>query len=344
MSSLPPGPSSSRLARPTRRTLLGAGAAGAALLGLAACGSGGSGSSDSASAGTKGGGKSGGKETRTVDSAKGPLEIPDRPQRVVAINDFPMSAIFDLGLTPAGLFNAGEEYVPQRDLERWRKIPKVSNGVGGAIEVEKVAALRPDLIIGIDVQANLPYSQLSELAPTVLLPFSKSKAPWRDMSDQTAAVLGVPTALDKLKGRYTQRVAEIKQKHADVLGRVHWDLLQGGFDEGQWWLYGAGSPIGGILKEAGARFATATQRLAEQQPVSYELITAKLSDADAIFYYTTNDGKPANLGPKLFAQKSFKQLAAAKAHHLYGSDYFLPGGYEDALGVLDDFEKALTSL
>ncbi|MEU6853521.1 ABC transporter substrate-binding protein [Actinacidiphila alni] len=346
--SLPPGPGPSRLARPARRTLLGAGAAGAALFGLAACGSGGSdsdaGSGSGGTAGTTSGAKDGTKGTRTVDSAKGPIKVPAQPKRVVAINDFPMSAMFDLGQTPAGVFNAGEEYVPQRDLDRWKKVPKVSNGVGGAIEVEKVAALRPDLIIGIDVQANLPYSQLSQLAPTVLLPFSKSKAPWRDMADQTAAVLGVPTALDQLKKRYTQRVAEIKQKYAAVLGRVHWDLLQGGFDEGQWWLYGAGSPIGGILADAGAQFATASKRLPVQQAVSYELVTGKLSDADAIFYYTTNDGKPANLGPKLFAQKSFQQLPATKAKHLFGSIYFLPGGYEDAIGTLDDFEKALSAL
>ncbi|NJP44332.1 ABC transporter substrate-binding protein [Actinacidiphila epipremni] len=344
---LSPLPAPSRAAGPTRRGLLGAGAAGAALWGLAACGS--SSGSDSAGGKDKGAGgkstaKSAAQGTRTVDSAKGPITIPAAPKRVVAINDFPMAAMFDLGLTPAGVFDAGEEYVPQRDLAKWRAIPKVSDGVGGAIQVEKVATLRPDLIIGIDAQANLPYSQLSALAPTVLLPFTKSAAPWRDMADQTAAVLGVPAALDKLKQRYTERTAAIKQAHAAVLARTRWDLLQGGFDEGNWWLYGHGSPIGGILGDAGAVFATASQRLAVQQSVSYELITTKLADADAIFYYVTNDGKPANLGPKLFAQPSFQQLAAVKAKHTFGSIYFLPGGYEDALSVLDDFEKALTAL
>ncbi|WP_328462189.1 ABC transporter substrate-binding protein [Streptomyces sp. NBC_00448] len=336
------GEPTGRLAgRPTRRGLLTAGAAGAALFGLAACGSNGGGSGSEGGSGKASKGSSG---TRTVDTAKGPVKVPAAPKRVVAINDFPMAAMFDLGLTPAGVFNAGEEYVPPRDLTRWKAIPKVSDGVGGAIQVEKVAALKPDLIIGIDAQANLPYDQFTALAPTVLLPFSKSKAPWRDMSDQTAAVLGVPDALTKLKQRYTERAAAIKKAHAAVLARTRWDLLQGGFDEGNWWLYGHGSPIGGILADAGAVFATGSTRLAEQQSVSYELVTSKLSDADAIFYYTTNDGKPANLGLKLFAQKSFQQLAATKAGRLFGSVYFLPGGYEDAIAALGDFEKALGSL
>lgn len=250
--SLSPDPSRPRLSTPTRRGLLGVGAAGAALLGLAACGSGGksdSRSTDAKGAGKGSGGKSGG--TRTVDTAKGPLEIPDRPQRVVALNDFPMSAMFDLGLTPhAACSTAGEQYVAQRYLDRWRTVPKVSNGVGGAIQVEKVAELRPDLILAIDAQADLPYKQLSELAPTVVLSFNKSRAPWRDVADETAKVLGVPDALDKLKQRYAERTAEIKKNHAAVLGRIRWDLLQGGFDEGQWWLYGHGSPIGGILGDS----------------------------------------------------------------------------------------------
>lgn len=330
--------------RPTalsRRRLLSTAAGAAALVGLAACGSGGSDSSGG-TAGAKA--EDGGRATRTVDTAKGPVQVPDRPQRVVAINDFPMAAMFDLGLTPAGVFNAGEEYVPPRNLKRWRPIPKVSDGVGGAIQIEKVAALRPDLIIGIDAQANLPYKQLSELAPTVLLPFTTSKAPWRDMAVATADVLGVPGQLDKLKQRYAQRTAAIKKDHAKALAAYDWALLQGGFDEGQWWLYGHGSPIGGILADAGARFSKASERLDVQESVSYELVTDKLADADAVFYYTTNDGKPANLGPKLFAQKSFQQLPAARTKRLFGSVAFLPGGYEDALLALDDFEKALRAL
>ncbi|MGA5699032.1 ABC transporter substrate-binding protein [Peterkaempfera bronchialis] len=328
---------------PTRRRLLGSAAGAAALLGLAACGSGGSGGSGSKGAAGASAGASA-ATTRVVDTAKGKVTVPARPQRVVILNDFPMAAMFDLGQLPVGLFNAGEEYVAQPYLERWRSIPKVSNGVGGTVEVEKVAALQPDLIIGIDAQPNLPYEQLSRLAPTVLLPFSKSKTPWRDMAEQTAVVLGLPDALAKLKQRYADRAAQIRKERAAVLARYRWALLQGGFDEGQWWLYGPESNIGGILAAAGARFSSGSVRVKEQASVSYELVTSRLSDADAIFYYTTNDGKPANLGPKLFAQQSFQKLPAVRAGHLYGSIAFLPAGYTEALMALDDFDSALRKL
>ncbi|MFJ6213281.1 ABC transporter substrate-binding protein [Streptomyces sp. NPDC092296] len=326
----------------SRRGLLGAAAGTAALFGLAACGSGGS--SGGSSGGAAASAKSSGAATRLVDSTKGKIRVPDQPKRVVALNDFPMGAMFDLGITPIGVFNAGEQYVAKPYLDRWRPIAKVSDGVGGAIQVEKVAALEPDLILAIDAQSDLPYAQLTKLAPTVVLPFSKSKAPWRDMADATAEVLGVPTALDALKKRYSERTAGIKQQYAEQLARYRWDLLQGGFDEGQWWLYGTGSPIGGILADAGARFATASGRGIVQESVSYELVGSRLADADAIFYYTTNDGQPANLGPKLFAQKSFQRLPAAREHRLFGSVAFLPAGYSEALMALDDFESALKQL
>ncbi|MEV6902324.1 hypothetical protein [Amycolatopsis sp. NPDC051372] len=49
-------------------------------------------------------------------------------------------------------------------------------------------------------------------------------------------------------------------------------------------------------------------------------------------------------GPELFRQTAFTTLPDTKANHLYGSVYFLPNCYSDALGALDALEKALTAL
>ncbi|MEV4598941.1 hypothetical protein AB0K15_16210 [Amycolatopsis sp. NPDC049253] len=125
--------------------------------------------------------------------------------------------------------------------------------------------------------------------------------------------LGLGNALHGLQQRYADRAAAIKRDHADVLAHVRWDIIQGGFDQGQFWVYGPKSPIGGI-------------------------------HADAIFYYATNANKPANLGPELFGQKAFTTLPATKANRLYGSVYFLPNCYSDAVGALDALEKALSAL
>ncbi|WP_328612170.1 ABC transporter substrate-binding protein [Amycolatopsis sp. NBC_00345] len=283
--------------------------------------------------------------TRQVASVHGPIQVPVLPERVVTLDSFTMGAAFDLGRLPVGVYSAGEQYVEPQFVEQWRGITKISRGeVGGAIDLEKVATLRPELILGID-GSQPPYEQLKQIAPTVVLPFSSSKTPWREMTTATAAALGRTESLHGLEQRYAARTSSIARTYVDVLARTRWDIVQGGFDQGQFWLYGPTSPIGGILADAGVQFADASRSVegGQQQSVSYELV-GDLGTAEAVFYYATNAGKPANLGEELFAQKTFTTLPATKSGHLYGSVYFLPNCYSDALGALDALERALISL
>jgi len=145
----------------------------------------------------------------------------------------------------------------------------------------------------------------------VLLPFSASPTIWRDLAGETADAVNRADAVTTLKTRYTDRVAQIRKDHADVLGRVRFDILQGGFDDGSYWVYGADSTFGGLL-------------------------------ADAIFYYTNSDGTPANNGPALFAHPLFATLPAVAAGRVFGTPHFLPASYTDAFGAFDDLEAALT--
>jgi iron complex transport system substrate-binding protein len=328
----------------SRRGLLGGVLGLGAAAGLAACGSSGGSAADPGGS-TSGSGtpSSSAPSTRTVDSANGPIEVPAQPQRVVCVDSFSMAALFDLGLDPVGIYDAGEQYVEPQFLTKWKAIPKISGGsVAGQIDVEKVAALNPDLILGIDAMKP-PYDELKAIAPTVILSFSTATHPWKQMPAATAEAVGLTSALTTLEQQYAARTAELKKTYASVLAKTRWDILQGGFDQGQFWLYGPKSDTGGILADAGARFASGSAGVGVEKGISYEEI-GTLHDSDAILYYTTNDGKPANLAPALFGQTLWKQLPAVQAGRLYGTIYYLPTCYSDALGLLDDFEKSLQAL
>ncbi|MGX6449071.1 ABC transporter substrate-binding protein [Patulibacter sp. S7RM1-6] len=316
----------------TRRRFL-VGAVGAGLtLGVAACG------------GDDGGAPTTTDATRVVQSADGPVRVPAQPRRIVTVNPYPFGTLVDLGVRAAGTLDEGEEYVTKPNLARWKATPKVNRT--SDIDLEKVAALRPDLIIGIDnasyIASVLP--KLRRIAPTVLLPFGED-ATWQEWSRGTADAVGRGDALEGLRRRYRTRVAEIRTRHADVLARTRFDVLQGGFDEGQCWVYGRRSPIGQILADAGVRFATASARASstDVDELSYERLSA-LRDADAIAYYVTRDGAPANEGPALFAQRAWKRLPAARAGALLPFTEFLPGSYGDALAALDELEAGLRRL
>lgn len=276
---------------------------------------------------------------RTIQTAKGKVRVPAAPERVVSIQPSPLSTLYDLGVPVLGVYDLGRQYVSPRYRARWTKAAKV--GTAGQISVEKVAALDPDLIVGADYEWNANvYSQLSQIAPTVLTVTDS----WLAIARMTANAVNRAAALSTLERRLAQRSARIKSRYADVLARYRWDLLQGGFTAGQYWIYGPSSDIARIYAGAGVRFASATRAThTYSRTVSYEQIDL-LSDADAIGFYANYDNTPNNESPKLFAQAGFKRLAAVKAKRLVPIPDFLPGGYGDALAALDQLEAGLKKL
>lgn len=78
----------------------------------------------------------------------------------------------------------------------------------------------------------------------------------------------------------------------------------------------------------------------EPETLSYEKIGV-LDDAGAIGFYSGYEDKPNNEGPALFGQAAFKQLGAVEAGRTVPIPDFLPGGYGDALAVLDELEAGL---
>ncbi|MFJ3826273.1 ABC transporter substrate-binding protein [Streptomyces nodosus] len=328
--SAPRTPSATTPVRP-RRALSAVAAAALALV-LAACGSTGS---DSASSDD-----SGKAATRVVATANGKVTVPAHPLRIVSVHSWSTETLLDLGVKPVGMENSGETYVPPRYLKAWKATPKVASGA--ELDYEKIAELRPDLIVGVDVPyLSKAYKKLSAIAPTAFAPFSET-AGWTAYPDATARFVNRTTQMAALKKKYEDRIAAVRKADGAELAASHWDVIQGGFDNGNYWIYSTASPVGTILSQLGAGFASATTSVAKgsTKSVSYERADL-LKDADHVIYYTNNDGSPANNIQKLFALQAFKELPAAKKKQVAGTADFLPGSYEDALGVIDSVHKAL---
>ncbi|HVV31208.1 MAG TPA: ABC transporter substrate-binding protein [Mycobacteriales bacterium] len=250
------------------------------------------------------------------------------------------AALLDLGVDVLGVYDEGAQSVSPRYRGKWQTATKI--GTAGQISVEKVAAVHPDLIIGVDYDYNTKvYGQLSELAPTVIA----AATGWQQIARTVANAVDRTAKLAALAQQLTQQSAAIKSRYAGTLARYRWDILQGGVGTGQYWLYGPGSDIGQILAGAGVRFATGTAqtRGTGNRALSYEKIDA-LADADVLGFYSNYDGTPNNEAPQLFAQQAFKNLAASRNDRLVPFPDFLPGGYGDALAVLDELEAGLEKL
>lgn len=162
----------------------------AAALSLAACGSGDSGSSAYSGKSDNGSGSKavaqGGEDfakaasqtakmgttakagqfPRTIEHAMGKTEIKAQPKRVVVLDVGELDNVASLGVKPVGYApTEGDDGVPSY-LKKTAGTPK-DVGTINSLNLEAIANLHPDLILGSELRAAKLYPQLSKIAPTV---------------------------------------------------------------------------------------------------------------------------------------------------------------------------------
>ncbi|MGW1727425.1 hypothetical protein ACWCQK_31465 [Streptomyces sp. NPDC002306] len=137
-------------------------------------------------------------------------------------------------------------------------------------------------------------------------------------------------------GPHRRRRRPLPHEGVRELENSDWDVIQGGFDVGNYGICSTTSAVGDVLNRLGAHFASASDAVEDgsTKSVSYEKADL-LKDADYVIYCTNNDGSPANNIQKLFDLGTFKDLPAARDGHAVGTADFLPGSYSDATGVVE---------
>lgn len=106
--------------------------------------------------------------TRTIEHTFGTTEIPASPQRVLALGEEGLLAdLLDAGITPlASIVNVPEYLPPLITPQEVAGMQLYSSSTN--ISVESLAALEPDLIIGVAFFIDrIGYERLSQIAPTI---------------------------------------------------------------------------------------------------------------------------------------------------------------------------------
>ncbi|MFJ9325147.1 ABC transporter substrate-binding protein [Streptomyces sp. NPDC101230] len=107
-----------------------------------------------------------GEFPRTVTHAMGKSEIKAAPKRVVVLDVGEFDNVVSLGLKPVGYApSEGDAAIPSY-LEKGAGSPK-SVGTINSLNLEAIAGLKPDLILGSQLRAADKYDELSKIAPTV---------------------------------------------------------------------------------------------------------------------------------------------------------------------------------
>lgn len=265
--------------------------------------------------------------THDVEHARGTTAVPDEPQRVVTLEPLELDTAVAVGIEPVGAAVASNvagapAYLEADGVEPVGTVPEP--------DLEAIAALEPDLILGTEARHSELYEQLSAIAPTV---FIETQAdPWRDNAMLIGEALGREEEVADLLSTVDERCESLADEYA-VDGETA-QLIRPR-DETTLSLYGPVSFAGSLLECAG--FTIPEQDWADglQADISPENIVS--AAADHVFV-TVTDVDDASEIPAAITQNA----AAFPSVTPVDTSYWVSGvGPKGAQAVLDDIEAYL---
>jgi iron complex transport system substrate-binding protein len=280
----------------------------------------------------------------TVEHTFGTTTVPKKPERIVVVGLTEQDIVLELGSTPI----ATTEWYGEQPSAVWpwaqEKLgdakPTVLHTTDG-FEFEKVAALAPDLIIGVNAgMEKADYDKFSALAPTIAGPKGGTKyfSPWDQQVELVAAALGMPDEGTALVQRVRADYAKAAAEHPEFKGKTA-SFVQNAFYDGR--IYAYPDDLGtDFLTMLGftinPKLTPLVKKEGEQVAVSAERLD--VIDADAIVFATE---KPADVAA-LKKVPTFDKLDAVAGRRavytdgtLAGALYFLtPLSLDYALGKL----------
>lgn len=272
---------------------------------------------------------------RTVVHALGTTEIPSKPERVVVLDTGEIDAVLALGITPVGIPSTeGANSVPSYLADQVADAAAV--GTIQEPNLEAIAALQPDLILGSQLRVEKLYPQLSEIAPTV---FSiRPGYPWKENFLLAGDVFGEEERAVEVLNSYQDSATALREK---VQGDPTISLVRFLTDRVR--LYGNLSLIGVILRDAGL------SRPADQdvEELAVEISPEEIDRAAGDYIFYTSYGTPeATDEASVIAGAGWAALPAVAEGRAFRVDddvWFLGLGPIGAQHIVSDLDKFLTA-
>lgn len=279
---------------------------------------------------------SGNLSAAEITHSMGTTEVPDAPERVVVLTNEGTEAALSMGVVPVGAAQSwlGDPWYPHvadalADTENL--------GKESGINLELLAALEPDLILGNKQRHEEIYEQLSAIAPTVLS--ERLRGDWQVNFKLYAEALGKVEEGEKVLADFDARIAELSDKLGDYKNEKV-SVIR--FLASQTRIYQLDSFSGIILQKLGF------DRPDNQNVEDFALRVGKESipdmDGDRIFYFTydAGDGEGLKAEADYLADPIWQGLSAVKAGKSHAVDdaiWNTAGGVLAAGLMLDDIAR-----
>jgi iron complex transport system substrate-binding protein len=279
-----------------------------------------------------------GNESRKIVHAMGETEIKGKPERIVVLTNEGTEALLALGVKPVGAVRSwtGDPW--------YKHIASQMEGVTvvgdeSQPNIELIASLKPDLIIGNKLRQEKVYDQLNAIAPTV---FSETlRGEWQSNFLLYAETLGLEAEGERLIAEFDRRAAEFKEKAGDKLNEK---VSVVRFMAGKIRIYLEDSFTGVAFSKLG--ITRPDHQLNYGETFVEEITKERLpeADADRIFYFTydTGDGKGTEMENEILNDplwKSLKAVQNGKAIRVDDAIWNTAGGIIAANLMLDEIYK-----
>ena len=286
-------------------------------------------------------------ETRTVDTAFGPVTIEGQPERVVTLYEGALDTTLAVDANAIGaVITRGGSNVADYIQPQAGDIAIV--GAPAETNLEAVIGAGPDLILAAPRTSEQQYQLLSRIAPVVVsdVPMFQPDS-WKQETELFAHALGKEAAGSAMIEKVENRIAEVRE------------LVQTTLPEGQrdatlvrWMPQGPlvmaeGLFSASILQAAGFE-VTDNNLVKEGRPHSEPLSLENLSRMDqswVVLATLNEDGNKALAAAR--KSPAFKRLAAVQNDRVIsvsGQLWTSASGPLAALAILDDIENAIRQM
>jgi iron complex transport system substrate-binding protein len=277
---------------------------------------------------------------RVIEHAMGSTEIKGEPKRIVILTNEGTEALLELGVKPIGAVKSwtGNPWYAhiEKDMEGVENL-----GDESQVNIEAIAALNPDLIIGNKMRHEKIYEQLSQIAPTV---YSNTlRGEWKENFTFYASVLDKDAEGKEIIQKFDDKAVELSTLAGDKL-KTEVSIVR--FMAGKTRVYLGDTFSGKVLKQIG--FARPVSQQSEEFTIEIGKERLKEADGQVMFYFTyeTGNGEGSAREKEWLQDPMFKTLDVVKNNKVYKVDdaiWNTAGGVRAANLMLNDIEGFLNS-
>lgn len=274
-------------------------------------------------------------QVRVVKHAMGETEIKGTPQKVVVLTNEGTEALLALGVKPIGAVRSwtGDPWYDhiKDEMEGVTVVGEESQP-----NLELIAGLQPDLIIGNKMRQEKVYEQLKAIAPTVMA--EDLRGEWKINFKLYAEALGKSAEGDELMAAFDARIEDFKARAGD---KVNETVSVVRFMAGKTRVYHTNTFSGIIFDQIGLARTDMTKNAKDSFVDEITKERLPEADADRLFYFTyeTGDDKANATEQEWTNDPLWKNLGAVKngrAYKVSDAIWNTAGGIKAANLMLDE--------